>query len=166
MFTTKNITLATCITTALLNPFAAHSATHVVVISGNKIVMESAEGKANEGKLKKQQESFMAPIQKIHSELEKGERDFAALQKKGQALASELESGDKMLSQAAKQAKIDSLRKLEEEAKDMATDLQRLAEKRNNAVKSAEEKMKAKYSEVMMPFNQKIENSIKRLALS
>lgn len=164
MFSTKNISLAACITTALLNPFTL-SATHVVVVSGQQIVMESAEGKAIQAKLKKDQESLMAPIQKVHEEIEKGEKAFAELQKKGQKLAEELQSGEKMLSQGAKDSKLNALKDLEEEAKYKANDLQRLAEKRNNAVKSAEEKMKAKYNELMMPFNQKIESSIKKLAL-
>ena len=163
MFSTKHITLAACISTALLNPFTL-TATHVVVVSGQQIVMESAEGKAIQAKLKKDQEALMSPIQKIHEEIEKAEKSFSELQKKGQKLAEELQSGEKMLSQAAKDSKINSLKDLEEEAKYKANDLQRLAEKRNNAIKSAEEKMKTKYNELMMPFNQKIESSIKKLA--
>ena len=163
MFPTKRMSLAACLTTALLYPFSA-AATHVAVVSGQQIVMESAEGKAIQGKLKKDQESLMAPIQKVHEEIEKGEKSFAELQKKGQKLAEELQSGEKMLSQAAKDSKINALKDLEEEAKYKANDLQRLAEKRNNAVKTAEEKMKAKYNELMMPFNQKIETTIKKLA--
>lgn len=164
MFTTKNISLAACITTALLNPFTLFSNTHIAVISGNKVVMESAKGKALDKELKRLQESFMAPIQKIHSEIEKGEKDFKGLQEKGQKIVSELQSGDKMLSAAAKQSKEEALRKLEEEAKDMATDLQRLAEKRNNAIKTAEEKMKMKYNEKMQPFNDEIQNTVKVVA--
>ncbi len=163
MFTMKHISLAACMTTLLMNPTALLS-THVVVISGQQVVMESAEGKAIQNTLKKLQETFMAPIQKIHEEIEKGEKAFAALQKKGQTIAEELQSGMKMLAESAKQAKSDALKDLEEQAKYMANDLQRLAEKRNNAIKTAEEKMKAKYNEFMMPFNQKIEGDIKEMA--
>ena len=163
MFTMKQIALAACMTTLLMNP-ATISATHVVVVSGQQIVMESAEGKAIQAKLKKDQESLMAPIQKVHEEIEKGEKAFAELQKKGQKLAEELQSGEKMLSQGAKDSKLNALKDLEEEAKYKSNDLQRLAEKRNYAVKSAEEKMKAKYNELMMPFNQKIETDIKEMA--
>jgi len=138
--------------------------TNIAVVSGQEVLLKSIQGQENTKIIDQMRNSLMAPVQKLHDELAKTEQAFSALQKKGQGLAAELESGAKMLSKDAQQKKMDELKQLEEQAKDMAADLNRMAEKRNNAVKQADEKLKAKYQELMQGFNQEIDSIIQTTA--
>ncbi len=163
MFTTKKMTIATCMLIAMFNPRYL-SATHVVVISGQQIFMQSAEGKAVQNTLQKLQESFVSAFQSMHMEIEKLEKTLDSLLKKAKPLYEELQSNVKMLSESAKLQKTDLFNKLQEEIKDAESLLKRQVDKRNNYAKEADEKMKMKQNELTMPLNQKFQETVEKVA--
>ncbi|MFA5998429.1 MAG: hypothetical protein WC747_00210 [Candidatus Babeliales bacterium] len=107
----------------------AKSNSSIVVISGRKVMDDSEAGKAIRAKVQSEQEKLTKPLQEEDKKLQaKGQKLQAEKEALGAEVA-EFEKNAKMLSEQARQSKIDSLQDRGQKLEDGKRELDRMAQK-------------------------------------
>ncbi|MCX5924210.1 MAG: OmpH family outer membrane protein [Candidatus Dependentiae bacterium] len=142
----------------------AKTGSSIVAISGQKVIADSEAGKAIQSKLQSEQEKLAKPLQEDEKKAQaKGQK----LQAEKDALdveVADFEKNAKMLSEQARQSKIESLQDRGQKLEDGKRDLDRMVQKLQADAKKVEAKMQAVYQKEMGNFDALVKDVIKEIA--